>query len=68
MPGVQARHEAASRWSTNRASRIEIREAHSLGRELVDVRRFDSLLAVATEIAVTQIVGEDEDDIGCQVC
>ena len=34
-----------------------------LGREAVDVGREDLRLAVTTQVAVTKIVGKDEDDV-----
>jgi hypothetical protein len=32
--------------------------------EAIQVRGLKSLLAIATEVAVTQVVGEDENDVG----
>jgi hypothetical protein len=41
-----------------------VRAARALRGQAVEGRRFDFLLAVTAEIAVTEIVGEDEDDVG----
>ena len=41
-----------------------IREAHSFARQAVDVRCLDLGRPVAADIAVTEIVREDDDDIG----
>jgi hypothetical protein len=41
-----------------------LREAHSLGGDPVDVRRPDSLLPVTAYVAVTHVVGKDEDNVG----
>ena len=45
---------------------MPIREAHALRRELVDVRRGNlaALGVVALHIAVAEIVGEDDEDVG----
>ena len=39
------------------------RQTHPLGGQPVDVGRADFLLAVAAQVAVAQVVGEDEDDV-----
>jgi hypothetical protein len=40
-----------------------LREPHAVFRKLIEVRRLDLLLSVATEIAVAEIVGQDENDV-----
>ena len=67
-PGVQAGHEAAARRCADRAAGIVVREAHPLGGHAVDVRRLDPLLAVTSEVAIAQIVGQDDNDIGRTCC
>lgn len=37
---------------------------HPIGGELVDVRSLDLLLAVASQLPVAEVVGEDENDVG----
>ena len=46
--------------------RMSVGEAHALRREPVDVRRgnFPALRVVALDIAVTEVVGEDDEDVG----
>ena len=43
---------------------MEIREADALGAEAVHVWRLEDGIAVRGEVAVTLIVGEDEEDVG----
>ena len=43
---------------------MRVGEPHALAREPVDVRRFDFRRAVATDIPVAEVVGEDDDDVG----
>ena len=45
------------------AGDMEIREAQPFAREPVDVRRWREFSTVAAEIARTEIVGEEEDDV-----
>jgi hypothetical protein len=42
---------------------VEVGEPHALLRERVEVRRFKSFRAETADIAVTLIVGEDQDDV-----
>ena len=57
-------HEGTPRRRTNRAARIGLGEPDSLGCEAVEVGSLDPRLTVAAQIAVTEIIGEDEDDTG----
>jgi len=41
-----------------------VREAQALRRELVDVRRLEFCCAVATDVAIAEIVGVDHHDVG----
>jgi len=41
-----------------------LQEAHPVRREVIDIRRADFLLPVATEVADPEIIREDEDHIG----
>ena len=45
---------------------MSVGEAHALRREPVDVGRgnFSALRVVALDIAVTEVVGEDDEDVG----
>ena len=64
MAGVLAGHEAAARRRADGAAGVGLGEAHALGRQAVEVGRLDALLAVAAEVAVAEVVGQDEDDVG----
>ena len=46
-----------------RGSRIKLREPHAFGRELVQVRGLDELLAVRTEIPPAEVVGDNQNDV-----
>src|SRR5579872_3546003 len=61
---ILAGENAGPRRRANRARGIIIREANALVRHLVDVRRLVKRAAIATEIALSEIIDEDEDDIG----
>src|SRR5262245_46879067 len=39
------------------------REPHSLGCQAIQIRRAEFLLAIASQIAVTEIIRDDENDI-----
>jgi hypothetical protein len=41
-------------------------KSHAIGGQLVEVRRFDFFLAVATQFAIAKIIGQDENDIGAR--
>jgi len=49
-----------ARRQTDRRARVEVGEAHSLRRHLVEMRRLDVLLAEASKVAVAQIVGHEK--------
>ena len=63
VAGVQARHEYRARGGADGRTRVELREAHPFPRHAVEVRRPDPSLAVAPEVAVAEVVGEDENDV-----
>src|SRR5690348_13050854 len=64
MAGVQPGHQHAPGRRADRVSGIELREAHALSRQAIDVWRLDSFLPVIADVAISEIVGEDEDDVG----
>ena len=43
---------------------MEIREANAFGVEPVEVRRFDEGIALAAQVAVALVVGQDQDHVG----
>ena len=61
---MKARHQGGAGWGANGAAGIKIGEPHAFGGELVEVGRFDSALAVTTQISIAQIVREDQNDVG----
>src|SRR5947207_818404 len=63
VAGVQAGHQRATRRSTNSASRVEIRETNSLRCEFVQIRGLNSGLAIATQITIAKIIGDNQDDV-----
>lgn len=60
---VSAAEDRVARRHASPANRVRIRESHTLARELVDARRLDLRRPVATEVAIAEIVGDDEEDV-----
>lgn len=60
---VPTREQNAAGRGAYRATRVELSETHTLRRHLVETRRLKCLLTEATEIAVTEVVGQDQDDV-----
>ena len=63
MPQVLARHQHAPRRGTHRCTAIELREPDPFRRHLIQVGRADLLLAVTAQLAVAQIIGQEEHDV-----
>src|SRR5436190_2463338 len=63
MACVLARHQRRTRRRAHCAAGVALCEAHALGSETIDVRCFDFRLSITTQVAVTEIVREDENDI-----
>ena len=61
---VAAGHQPGAGRAADRGGHVAGLEAHARGAQGVDVRGLDDLAAVQAEIAVAEIVGEDEDDVG----
>ena len=66
---------AATDWVASRENRgtargadfgrdVELGEAGAFGGHLVEVRGANDRMSVATQVTVTQVIGEDDDDIG----
>ena len=64
MTDVFTRPQHQSRRSANGMAGVVVREPQSFRSQFVDVGRLDDFLAVATEIAVPQIVAHDVNDVG----
>ena len=62
-PSVTAGQQAVSRGRTDRVRRVRVGEAHALFGQPVDVGGLDLRRPIATQVAVAQIVGQDENDI-----
>jgi hypothetical protein len=56
--------QGATRWRADRSGSVEIGEPHAFGRQLVNVRRINEIIAVTTNILPTHIVNENQDDVG----
>lgn len=61
--GELARHHRNSAWRTDRAVDGEVGEVDSLFGHTVNVGRLAESTAVATQVSVAPIIGEDENDI-----
>ena len=62
--GVLAGDERIAGWRADRGRGVGVGEADAFAGELIDVRRLDLGRAIAAEIAVADVVGQDEDDVG----
>ncbi len=62
--GMPAGHEARPAGLTGHSRGVEPGEPHTPLGKAVDVRRLRIGVTVATEVAVAQVVGEDENDVG----
>ena len=62
-PWVHARQQAETRWRTGGGGGIGIGETLPLSRKTVDMGRSDPRRSVTAQVADTEVVGEDEDDI-----
>jgi hypothetical protein len=58
------RHQRRTRGRAKRRRDITTRESRPTRRECIDLRCRDLFAAIATEFAVTEIVNDDEDDVG----
>src|SRR5262245_30647559 len=61
-----AGHERGARWRTVGVAGIAAGEAESFSREAVEIWGLDVAAAVAGEVAVAEVVVEDEDDVGAR--
>ena len=59
---VEAGHQSTASGPAA-GSVVELREAQAVLRERIEIRRLN-LAAIATEVGVTEIIREDEDDVG----
>jgi hypothetical protein len=61
---VLASHEARTSWRADGAGGVGLRKLHSLAGEAVDVRSFVKKAPHAPEVGPSQVVDQDEDDVG----
>ena len=61
---VQSGEQRGAGRRAHRPVAVVIREAHPLGREPVDIRRAIARAAIATQIAVAEVVRENDDEVG----
>ena len=59
-PGQQA----GARGGTDRGRRIAVREFDPFCRELVEVRRADLRVGEAAQVAVAEVIAQEDDDVG----
>ena len=59
-----SRHQRGSRGSRNGGAGVALRECHALICQLLEVWRADQPLSVGADVADTEVVGEDENDVG----
>lgn len=62
-PGIHTRQQTETRRRTGSGGRIGIDEALALRGQTVDVGRRDFRRPVAAQVADSEVVGEDEDDV-----
>ena len=58
-----AREQGRARRTAHGAGGVALREPHALVRERVEVRCLDDGMAVAGEVAIAEVVGEEEDEV-----
>ena len=60
---MKTSHQYTARWGTDGGTGIALGETHTLTGKTIDIGCLDQFLAIAAQIAVTQIVCEDEQNI-----
>ena len=63
VAGMFAGHKHATRGSADVVAGVVLGEFQALGGEAIEVRRADDFLAERADVAVAEIVGEDENDV-----
>ncbi len=61
---IAAGEQAVARGRTDRGGAVGVGESAARGGETVHVRGFDLGRAVAAEIAVAEVIGQDQDNVG----
>src|SRR5271166_4481728 len=60
---ITAGHQRGSRRRTNGRSRVVLGETDSLAHEMIERRRSRRAVVEASEVAITHVVGENQDDV-----
>ena len=60
---VPTRHERRAARCADFCRRVELREPHALRRHAIEMRRADGGMPVAAQIAVTEVIGVNDDDV-----
>ena len=63
-PAIAASQQVVAAGRADRRRRVPLGESHPFPRQPVDVRRPDLRRAIAADIAVAEVVGENNDDVG----
>ena len=65
-PVIPAGQQRVARRRTDSGRRMRVGETQPLRRETIDARREDlaALGVVARDVTVTEVVGQDDDDVG----
>ena len=63
LAGVESGHQGGAGRGAERTACVALGEAHSFGGQPIDVRRWDFLLPVAAEVAITEIIRQDKNDV-----
>jgi hypothetical protein len=61
---IHPAHQPRPRRRAHAMRRVAIREAHTILRDAVDVRRRDVLAAVHADVRIAEVIGEEDDDVG----
>ena len=62
--GCTTGHKPRARGRTIGRRRVAVSKAHAFAREPVEIGRFNDLVAVTTQIAITKIISQHNEDIG----
>ena len=65
---VFARQEGVARRGGRRGDGVGVGEADTAAGDAVDARRRDAFGAIAGEVAVAEVVGHEQDDVGAFGC
>src|SRR5690606_4963613 len=64
MPGMFTGQQCSSGWRTDTGTGISVCKPNALSGQLIQMRCPNNLVSVASQVAISQIVGDDQYDIG----